>query len=107
MTALQIKQLESYLVGSDSQPALNGGYLYIYLNDELLTIVSVPSPNLMAENSSQSTVENCDEFQDKNGNDYSIVVFSSMYGIDWSLDTYPDDENIIRKIRYEVKHNEY
>jgi len=104
---LQKKQLKQYLEGSDSQPALNGGYLYIYLNDELLTIASIPSPNLMVENSSQSTVENYDEFQDKDGNDYLITVFSSMYGIDWSLDTYSDDEDIIKKIRYEVKHNEY
>jgi len=107
MTTLQIKNLKKYLEGSDAQPAINGGYLYIYLNDELLTIVSIPSPNLMAENSSQSTVENYDEFQDENENDYSITVFSSMYGIDWSLDSYPNDENIITKIRYEVKYNEY
>jgi len=107
MTAIEKKQLKSYLEGSDSQPALNGGYLYIYLDNNLLTIVSIPSPNLMADNSSQSTVENDDEFQDKDGNDYSIIVFSSMYGIDWSLDTYPEDENIIKKISYEVKRNEY
>ncbi|OIP53998.1 MAG: hypothetical protein AUK54_07370 [Helicobacteraceae bacterium CG2_30_36_10] len=107
MTAIEKKQLKSYLEGSDSQPALNGGYLYIYLNNNLLTIVSIPSPNLMADNSSQSTVENDDEFQDKDGNDYSIIVLSSMYGIDWRLDTYPEDENIIKKISYEVKRNEY
>ncbi|MEA3523298.1 MAG: hypothetical protein U9R50_10000 [Campylobacterota bacterium] len=102
-----MKQKKQNIEGSSGQPALNGGYLYIYLEDELLYIVSIPSPNLMGENSSQSTVENYDEFEDTNGNEYSIAVFSSMYDIQWYLYTYPEDEKTVQKIRYEVKYNEY
>lgn len=107
MTTIEKKDLKIYLEGSDGQPAINGGYLYIYQDDELLTIASIPSPNLMADNSSQSTVENDEQFQDKDGNEYSIMIFSSMHGIDWVLDIYPKDEDIIKKISYKVKHNEY
>ena len=95
------------LESSESLPAIDGGYLYIYKGKELLAIVSIPRPNLLAERSRDSIVENDDYFTDEDGNEYSITIQSSMYGIDWFLTKYPDDENIISQLRYEVKYNEY
>ena len=98
---------ESHLQGSSGEPAIDGGYLYIYLNNDLLFIAGIPSPNLMAEKPSDSLVENYEEFTDKYDNNYAISIFSSIYDIYWELNEYPDDDNIINSIRYEVKYNEH
>lgn len=101
------RQKTTEISGSSSQPGLNGAYLYIYLKEELVTIVSIPSPNVVADNSNQSTVENFDDFTDKYGNNYSITVFSSIYDIYWSIETDTTNNDIINNFRYEVKYNEY
>lgn len=101
------KQKTTEISGSVSQPALKGGYLYIYFQDELITIVSIPTPNVISENYNQSIVENYDSFSDNNGNNYSVSVYSSIYDIYWTIN--PDTLNDVSKndFRYEVKYNEY
>ena len=54
--------LSEHVEGSDSSLALAGGYLYIYLGDTLLHIASIPSPYRLADRSTDSVVENVDEF---------------------------------------------
>jgi hypothetical protein len=107
----QIKQkfleMEEKLSGSEPSPAIEGGYLYIYKGDELLGIVSIPSPNLLAENYRDSMVVYDDIVTDSEGNEYSVEVTSSLYGIDWRIYEYPDDKDILNQIRVEVKYNEY
>jgi len=109
MGILKQRQLEkeSHLQGSSGEPAIDGGYLYVYLDNNLLTIVGIPSPNLVAEKSSDSLVENYEEFTDSDGNNYVISIFSSIYDIYWELNEYPDDDKLINSIRYEVKYNEH
>ena len=106
LTQKQIK-LEEYISGTDAMPALKGGYLYIYVYDKLLHIASIPSPNLLGENYSQIVVENDEYFSDDNGNEFIIGILSSNLGVDWYLTSYPDDENIIKSLRYKVKQNEF
>jgi len=96
---------ESILTGNEAIPAVNGAYLYVYKGDKLLGIVSIPSPNLMADNYRESMVINDDILVDENGKEYEIEVISSNYGIDWEFLRYPDDD--IDDIRVEVKYNEY
>ena len=101
------RNLNMFLQGSEALPAIDGGYLYIHKDKKLLSIVSIPSPNLLAERNRDSIVENDDDFVDEDGNEYSITIQSSMYGIDWFLTNYPDNEDVIKQLSYEVKYNEY
>jgi len=103
----KMMEYEGVLYGSESLPALNGAYLYIYRGDKLLGIVSIPSPNLMAENYRDSVVTNYEELVDEDGNEYEIEVISSNVGIDWEFVKYPEDENILKQLRVEVKYNEF
>jgi hypothetical protein len=101
----QIDLLE-HLEGTDSCVALAGGYLYIFQDDALIHIASIPSPNLLADRSSDSVIENVDEFVDENGNEFVIVIFSSITGIDWHLAEYPDDTDLLMRMHYDVRLNE-
>ncbi len=98
--------LSEHLKGSVASVALAGGYLYIYLDDALIHIASIPSPNLLADRSSDSVVENVDQFEDDNGNDFVIAIYSSMTGIEWHLEDYPDDMDLLMRLRYDVRLNE-
>lgn len=95
------------IMGSVGNVALAGGYLYIYSGDMLLHIASIPSPNLLGGSNRDTEVENHDEFTDENGNLYLISIFSSAGGIHWELEAYPDDQEVLEQLRYEVKLNEY
>lgn len=99
-------ELTEHLQGADGRVALGGGYLYIYLHGALVHIAGIPSPYLLADRSSDSTVENSDEFTDEEGHEFEIVIYSSITGIEWNLYSYPDDENIICGLTYEVKLND-
>ncbi len=99
-------EINEHIEGADSNVALSGGYLYIYLGDDLIHIASIPSPNILAERSSDSVIENQDDFQDKLGNEYSIAIFSSITGIHWYLEQYPDDDTTLMQLHYVVKLNE-
>ncbi|MEI6269941.1 MAG: hypothetical protein WCP01_13760 [Methylococcaceae bacterium] len=99
-------EIKEHIEGSDGNVALGGGYLYIYLADDLIHIASIPSPNLLAERPLDSVVENQDDFLDGFGNGYSIAIFSSITGIQWYLERYPNDDNILMRLHYRVKLNE-
>ena len=98
--------INEHIEGADDNVALNGGYLYIYLADDLVHIASIPSPNFLAERSVDSVIENPDDFHDKLENEYSIVIFSSINGIHWYLAQYPDDDTTLMQLHYVVKLNE-
>jgi hypothetical protein len=102
----RMSELSEHLHGSDGRVALDGGYLYIYLHGSLIHIAGIPSPYLLAERTSDSTVENFDEFTDDEGHEFGIAIYSSIAGIEWSLDHYPDDEKLIVGLTYEVKLND-
>ena len=72
--------------GNDCMPPLSGGYLIILLDDKEIHVVSVPSPNVFADRHRDSISENHDEFEDTDGNGFSISVWSSNVGVDWQLD---------------------
>ncbi len=102
----RMMELSEHLEGSDGQVALGGGYLYIYKNDKLIHIASIPSPNLLADHSSDSIVDNVDEFEDESGNQFEIAIYSSMTGIEWYLEKYPEDEELLMGMHYEIRLNE-
>lgn len=102
----KMSELSEHLQGTDGRVALAGGYLYIYLHGALIHIAGIPSPYLLADRSSDSMVENADEFTDKEGHEFEIVIYSSISGIEWELYSYPDDENLILGLAYEVKLND-
>ena len=98
--------LPEHLQGADGRVALKGGYLSIYRHGNLLHIAGIPSPYLLADRSSDSTVQNTDEFIDEQGHQFGIAIYSSISGIEWDLYTYPDDDNLIGGLTYEVNLNE-
>ena len=99
--------LNKLLSGSDARVAISGGYLYIYYDDSLLSIISIPTPNLLADNNEQSRVENYDNFTDPVGNEYDVTIYSQKYGIDWDVEPIAKDDDAIKKLRFEVKLNEH
>ncbi|HBM2881030.1 TPA: hypothetical protein LVL09_004852 [Klebsiella oxytoca] len=93
--------------GNDCLPPVSGGYLVIFLDDEEIASVSVPSPNY-ADKYSDSVVENDDEVEDDEGNTYSISVYSSNVGVDWTVDVSTDQPGDLRdRIHVEYVSNEY
>ena len=102
----KLSELSKHLQGSDSRVALDGGYLYIYLHGSLIHIAGIPSPYLLADRTSDSTVENLDDFTDDEGHEFEIAIYSSISGIEWALHRYPDQENLILGLTYEVKLND-
>lgn len=106
-TDLMIVEASDHLEGRDGRVAPDGGYLYIYLGDTLIHISSIPSPNLLADRSSDSVVENIDEFDDHDGNKFVVAISSSIAGIDWTMEQHPDDMEIIMNLHYDVRLNEH
>lgn len=93
--------------GNDCLPPVSGGYLVISLDGEEIASVSVPSPNY-ADRYSDSVVENDDEFEDSEGNSYSISIYSSSVGVDWSIDvTSKESTDLKDRVRAEYIPNEY
>ncbi|MDP3022017.1 MAG: P-loop NTPase fold protein [Sulfuricurvum sp.] len=62
-------------------PYLEGGQVSIYLNNQLLEEVVIPSPDLSAEKMSDSTNFEISEFEDGNGNSLECEIFSSYYEV--------------------------
>lgn len=93
--------------GNDCLPPISGGYLVIFLDDEEIASVSVPSPNY-ADKYSESVVENDDEVEDDEGNTYSISVYSSNVGVDWTVDVSTENPSDLRdRVHVEYVSNEY
>ena len=94
--------------GNDSLPSVSGGYLLISLDGQELATVGVPSPRY-EDRYSDSVVENDDEFDDEEGNRYSVNVYSSNVGVDWvvSVSNEGNDADIKKRIKVEYQANEY
>ncbi|EAQ54431.1 hypothetical protein [Vibrio sp. MED222] len=95
------------LEGNDCMPPISGGYLLIYRGSEEITVVSVPSPNFTADRYRDSVSENYDSFEDENGNEFNINVWSSNVGVDWTLDVVTADGTLEEQIRVEYHANEF
>ncbi|MEZ8036652.1 hypothetical protein [Vibrio crassostreae] len=95
------------LEGNDCMPPISGGYLLIYRGTEEVTVVSVPSPNFVAERYRDSVSENYDSFEDEEGNEFNINVWSSNVGVDWTLDVETKDRALKEQIRVEYHANEF
>ena len=102
-----LPKTQPYLEGSVGSVASNGGYLYIYKGNSLLHIAGIPSPNLLGERKQDTEVDNIGEFVDLEGNNYRIAIYSSVYGVEWYLEEYPEDEETLQQLHYEVQLNEY
>lgn len=93
--------------GNDCLPPVSGGYLVIYIDDEEFASVSVPSPNY-ADKYSDSVVENDDDIEDDEGNNYSVSVYSSNVGVDWTIDVTSEKSDELRdRVHAEYIPNEY
>ena len=95
------------LDGNDCMPPVSGGYLIVYRGSVELSVVSVPSPNFVADRYRDSVSENSDSFEDDNGNDYSVTVCSSSVGVDWTLEVSTDDPVLESEIKVEYHANEF
>lgn len=85
--------------------AFSGGYLDIQVDGETIGTVSIPVPNFMAERHRDSMVSWYEELQDNDGNIYKAEIYSSMYGVDWTVDVEPYDDG--RTTSDEILHNLY
>lgn len=72
--------------GNFGNVAVNGGYLEISYNNKIIIDVNVPIPNFSAEKNRDSVVKNDDSFSDDYGNEYDIYIYSSMYGVDYTIE---------------------
>lgn len=99
--------LLEFTTGSDSQVALDEGYLYVHQGEKLLHIAVIPSQNLLGERYIDTAMINLDHFVDEVGNEYDINISSSATGINWELLAFPDDILILEQIRYKARLSEY
>ncbi len=83
--------------GSFGTVAIDGGYLEISYNEKIIKKVKVPAPNYQAEKNRDSVVENDDGFSDKYGNEYSVYVYSSRYGIDYTIELIHSEDELKAK----------
>lgn len=95
--------------GNDCMPPLSGGYLIILLDNQEIHVVSVPSPNIFADRHRDSISENHDKFEDSDGNEFSISVWSSNVGVDWQLEitSVKNKENLKERIGVEYRPNDF
>lgn len=94
--------------GNDSLPSGSGGYLYITVDGQELGTVSVPSP-AYEDRYSDSIVENDDAFEDDEGNQYDVSIYSSNVGVEWviTVSNERNDSDIKDRIKVEYQANEY
>ncbi|MGR6838000.1 hypothetical protein ACU5DF_02410 [Aliivibrio wodanis] len=95
------------LEGSDCMPPISGGYLIVFRGTEELTVISVPSPNFIADRYRDSVSENHDSFEDDNGNEFDISICSSNVGVDWSIQVTTTNDNLEDEIKVEYHANEF
>ncbi len=94
--------------GNDSFPPLSGGYLIISIDGREFHIASVPSP-ILADRHRDSVCENFDVAEDDEGNEFSITIWSSNVGVDWTIDITPkaDEDDLRKRIKVEYQANDY
>ncbi|HHG3261857.1 TPA: hypothetical protein ACPVXX_004486 [Vibrio parahaemolyticus] len=95
------------LTGTDCMPSISGGYLLVTLDGEEVATVGVPSPNF-ADRHSDSVNDNYDDFEDSEGNQYSVTVWSSNVGVDWEVEINSLSESDLEsRIDVEYQSNDY
>jgi len=101
-------QKDEILKGSDGRVALLGGFLDIQIDGETICTVSIPIPNYLADRDRDSTSEWYEEFEDFEGNHYSAMVWSSMYGVEWEIELKNEDnlDDILDRIEIEINYTE-
>ncbi len=98
------------ITGNDSLPSVSGGYISIIKDGKEIHIASVPSFVLGADRYRDSVSENDDEFQDDEGNEFSISIWSSNVGVDWKLNLSAkngDDGALASRIKMDYQRNDY
>lgn len=97
--------------GTDCMPPISGGYLIINLDGSEFHITSVPSPVLGADRHRDSVSENYDMVEDDEGNEFSILVWSSNVGVDWQIDVNAakgvDEKDLKERIDVEYQANDF
>ncbi|EOV3406626.1 hypothetical protein ACONJS_004551 [Vibrio parahaemolyticus] len=91
--------------GNDCMPSISGGYLLVTIDGEEISTIGVPSP-ILADKHRDSVNENYDDFEDSEGNQYEVMVWSSNVGVDWEVTVKAAqgiDENILEE-RVEVEY---
>ena len=88
-------------------PPIAGGDLIIYKGEKELSVVSVPSLNLLAERYRDSVTGNDESFEDADGNCFDIEVTSSNVGVDWKVTVTTEDEELENQIHVEYRPNEF
>ena len=83
--------------GNFGTVAIDGGYLEISYNEKIIKKVKVPAPNYQAEKNRDSVVENDDGFSDEYKNEYSVYVYSSKYGIDYTIELIHSEDELKAK----------
>ncbi|WP_372617119.1 P-loop NTPase fold protein [Aliarcobacter sp.] len=83
--------------GNFGTVASDGGYLEISYNEKIIKKVKVPAPNYQAEKNRDSVVENDDGFSDEYKNEYSVYVYSSRYGIDYTIELINSEDELKAK----------
>ncbi len=107
MGDLEMPQL---IKGKDSLPPILGGYILIIKDGEEIHISGVPSFVPGADRYRDSVSENNDEFEDDEGNEFSIRICSSNQGVEWELNLSAkdgDDKALAAHIRTEYQSNDY
>lgn len=93
--------------GNDCMPPISGGYLLVYRGTKELGVISVPSPNYTADRYRDSVSGNHDVFEDDEGNEFNIDVWSSNVGVDWEISVKTDNENLANEVKVEYYANEF
>jgi len=96
--------------GNDTLPPLSGGYISIIKDGKEIHIASVPSFVLGADRYRDSVSENDDEFEDDEGNEFSINIWSSNVGVEWELNLSAkngNDKALANRIKTEYQSNAY
>lgn len=95
---------------TDPSPALSGGYISIIKDGKEIHISSVPSFVFGSDRYRDSLSRNEDEFEDDEGNEFSITIVSSNVGVDWELRFSAkngQDQDLASRIAMDYQKNEY
>ncbi|TXH98540.1 MAG: hypothetical protein E6Q75_00985 [Rheinheimera sp.] len=96
--------------GNDCLPPISGGYLLVTIDDEEVSTIGVPSP-ILADKYRDSVNENYDDFDDSEGNHYSVSVWSSNVGVDWEVTvksaSSSNESSLADRIKVEYQANDF
>lgn len=107
---LEETQMPQSISCTNPAPALSGGYISIRKDGNEIHIVSVPSFVFGSDRYRDSVSQNDDEFEDDEGNGYSIGIVSSNVGVDCELTISAkngSDKDLARRIEMIFQGNEY